>query len=104
MKVEIYEPPMCCPSGLCGPTVDPALVAINDAILQLQKEGVEVKRYMINQNPSAFKNNAEVMNFIKKHGSQSLPLTLVDGQIIKSETYPTYEEIKSYLKELIKND
>lgn len=31
--VEIYDPPMCCSSGLCGPTIDPELVKMNDAVL-----------------------------------------------------------------------
>ncbi|MDH3390414.1 MAG: arsenic metallochaperone ArsD family protein, partial [Desulfobulbaceae bacterium] len=24
--IEIYDPPMCCPTGVCGPNVDPELV------------------------------------------------------------------------------
>ena len=93
MKVEIYDPPMCCSSGLCGPAVDPALVAINDALLQLKKEGVEVARYMINQNPMAFRSNPDVMKLIKEKGSQSLPITIVDGKVIKYGSYPSYDEI-----------
>lgn len=23
IKVEIFDPPMCCPGGLCGPAIDP---------------------------------------------------------------------------------
>lgn len=33
MKVEIYDPAMFCPSGLCGPAIDPVLVKINDVVL-----------------------------------------------------------------------
>lgn len=23
MKIEVFDPPMCCSSGVCGPAVDP---------------------------------------------------------------------------------
>ncbi len=49
MKVEIYDPALCCSSGLCGPEVDPILVKINDAILALKKQGVEVERFNLVQ-------------------------------------------------------
>lgn len=104
MKVEIFDPPMCCSSGLCGPTVDPALVAINDAVLQLKNEGIEVFRYMINQNPMAFRNNPDVMGLLKEKSGECLPITTVNGKVIKYGAYPTFDEIMSTIKELIKND
>jgi hypothetical protein len=39
MKIEIYDPAMCCSSGLCGPAIDPALLKMNDAILALKRQG-----------------------------------------------------------------
>ena len=38
--VEIFDPPMCCPTGLCGPTLDQTLLDVNEMILSLQAEGV----------------------------------------------------------------
>lgn len=104
MKVEIYDPPMCCSSGLCGPSVDPALVAINDALLQLKKEGVEVARYMINQHPAAFRSNPDVMRLIKEKGGQCLPITAVNGKVIKYGSYPSYDEIVSNMRELMEGE
>ena len=49
MKVEIYDPAMCCSSGMCGPGIDPALVKMNKAVLALQKQGVEVLRFNLAQ-------------------------------------------------------
>ena len=40
--VEIFDPPMCCPTGLCGPTLDQTLLDVNEMILRLQAEGVRV--------------------------------------------------------------
>jgi hypothetical protein len=55
MKIEIYDPAMCCSSGLCGPNIDPVLVKMNDAVMALKKQGVEVERYNLAQQPKALK-------------------------------------------------
>ena len=34
--IAIYDLPMCCSSGLCGPTLDPALVKMNAAVQALE--------------------------------------------------------------------
>ena len=31
--VEFFDPPMCCPTGLCGPTLDQTLLDVNEMIL-----------------------------------------------------------------------
>ena len=54
MKVEIYDPAMCCSSGLCGPAIDPALVRVNDAMMARKRQGVEVGRYNLAQQMLGF--------------------------------------------------
>ena len=44
-KIEIYDPALCCSTGLSGPAVDPVLVKVNDAVLALKKKGIEVGRF-----------------------------------------------------------
>jgi len=34
---------MCCSTGICGPVLDPVLVKMNDALMELKKQGVVVK-------------------------------------------------------------
>ena len=33
--VEIFDPPLCCPTGLCGPVLDTTLVDLSEAIVTL---------------------------------------------------------------------
>ena len=91
--IEIYDPPMCCSSGLCGPAVDPLLLAVNDMILALQKQGVEVKRFNIAQQIKEVMANPEVAKAIHSKGKQALPMTFVNGTLFKSGIYPNYEEL-----------
>ncbi len=93
MKIEIYDPPMCCSSGLCGPALDPVLVKMNDAVLALKKQGVEVERFNLAQQPKAFMDNPEVKQLISKNGKKILPVTIVDGAVFKTGGYPAYEEL-----------
>lgn len=100
MILEIFDPSMCCESGVCGPDPDKALIDLQNTILLLKKAGVNVKRYAINQSPMAFVQNSVVSNFIKANGTSKLPLTLLNGKIIKSGAYPVFEELKKHIPEL----
>jgi Arsenical resistance operon protein ArsD len=93
MKVAIYDPPLCCSSGLCGPALDPALVKMNDAVMALKKLGVEVERFNLAQQPKAFMDNRKIAELLHKNGKKSLPVTLVNDEVFKIGEYPSYEDL-----------
>jgi len=92
-RVEIFEPPMCCPTGLCGPTIDPVLLDVNEMVLKLNGQGVAVVRYLIAQQPQAFLNNAEVYRLVREKQLAALPIATVNGRVIKVGAYPTLAEV-----------
>jgi hypothetical protein len=100
MKVEFFEPPMCCSSGICGPSVDETLVQLNEDIAKLKQEfpGITVERYMISQQPLKFKGNVAVFRLIKENGKEVLPITIVNGRVAKTGKYPSYDEIVSEIE------
>lgn len=93
MKIEIYDPAMCCSSGLCGPAIDPVLVKVNDATIALKKQGVEVERYNLAQQPKSFMAHKTVTDLLHKNGKKALPITFVNGELFKSGAYPSYEDL-----------
>ena len=95
--VQIFDPPMCCPTGLCGPALDQTLLDVNDMVLALQKAGVSVERYQMTSHPQAFLNNAEVMKLVREKQMAALPITVVNGKVIKAGAYPQVEEIRAGL-------
>ncbi len=97
MKLEIYDPPMCCSTGICGPSVDDNLVKLSEGLEALKKKGVEVNRYMITQQPLKFRENESVFDLIKEKGKDVLPITTANGRIIKTGVYPTLEEMEKEL-------
>lgn len=95
--VEIFDPPMCCPTGLCGPALDQTLLDVNEMILALQAEDLRVERYQMTSHPQAFINNPDVMRLVREQQLAALPITLVSGKVLKTGEYPTLEEIRKAL-------
>src|SRR5512136_1569578 len=91
--VEFFDPPMCCPTGLCGPTLDQTLLDVNEMIMSLQRENLRVERYQMVSHPNAFLGNAEVMKLVREKQLEILPITVVRGKIIKVAAYPTLAEV-----------
>ncbi|MGO9274088.1 MAG: arsenite efflux transporter metallochaperone ArsD [Terriglobia bacterium] len=92
-KVEVFDPPMCCSTGVCGPTVDPALARFTADLHWLANEGVQVERYNLSQQPQAFAANQLVKNALEKEGNGCLPLILVNGQVASKGAYPAREDL-----------
>lgn len=93
MKVEIYDPAMCCSTGICGPNIDPSLIKINDAILALKKQGINVERHNLKTETANFLENKTVSELMHKNGKKVLPITLVNGSVLSTGTYPSYEDL-----------
>jgi AhpD family alkylhydroperoxidase len=89
-KVQVFDPPMCCSTGVCGPDVDPALVRFAADLEWLRSNGVEVERHNLSQDPAAFVGNAVVAQAIRGR-DDGLPLFLVDGKIAAQGSYPSRE-------------
>lgn len=93
MRVEIYDPAMCCSSGLCGPKLDPVLVRMNDAVMALKKQGVEIERFNLAQQTQAFMTNKTVADLLHRNGKKALPVIIVNGEIFRTGGYPSYEDL-----------
>lgn len=95
--IVIYDPPMCCPTGLCGANVNPELLRIATLISKLNKRGAGISRFSLSQNPKAFINNTQIRALLNTEGKSVLPITMVNNQIVKKGEYLTNEEFCYYL-------
>lgn len=96
-KMVIFEPAMCCSTGVCGPSVDKELLRISTVLNNLKNKGVLVERYNLNSNPQIFVDNKTINEILNKDGVEVLPVTMVDGVVVKTKTYPTNGEFCSLL-------
>jgi len=95
-KVEIFEPAMCCPTGVCGPGVDADLLRITAIVGELVSMGKEIERYNLTDSPEVFVQNPKVNDALINIGMGALPLTVVDGEIKKMGDYPTNSDLVSW--------
>ena len=98
MKLEVFDPAMCCSTGVCGSEVDPELVRFAGDLEWLKRQGVEVVRYNLAQSPAEFANTTLVKNALSQDGNKCLPLILVEGGIVSTARYPTREMLADMTK------
>lgn len=96
-KLEIFEPAMCCDTGLCGVSIDPELLRISTVVNTLKDNGVEVTRANLSSNPKAFIDNKQVNEYLNKFGADKLPVILIDDMVVKTGSYPSNEELAKWL-------
>lgn len=97
-KMQIFEPAMCCSTGLCGVSVDPELLRISTVLNTLKNHGIQVERFNLSNAPQEFITNKTVNTFINEKGVESLPVVLLDNEIVLTGRYPTNDEFVTLLK------
>lgn len=95
-KLEVFDPPMCCSTGICGPSFDPVLPRFAADLEWLKTQGVVVERYNLAQQPSEFSKNEVVKRALEENGNECLPLILVSSKIVSRGAYPTHDELASF--------
>lgn len=95
--VAVYDPAMCCTTGVCGPASDPSLLTITRDLRWLEAQGVTVTRYGLSQEPAAFVAQPKVVGLMQAFDERALPATLVNGEVLAHGHYPTREELTAAL-------
>lgn len=96
-KMQIFEPAMCCDTGLCGVGVDPELLRISTVLNTLKNNQIIVDRFNLSSSPQEFVTNKTVNSFVKEKGVEGLPIVVLDGEIVISGRYPANEEFVKLL-------
>ncbi len=91
--VQVYDKPMCCSTGVCGPEVDPVLPKFAADLDWLKNQGHNVQRYNLAQQPQAFIENKAIHHLLSTAGTDCLPVVVVDGEIVSQTVYPSREEL-----------
>lgn len=90
-QVDVFDPPMCCSSGVCGPSVDPALAAFAADVDWLSAQGVSVTRHNLAQDPQAFVVHPLVKDLLQREGDACLPVVIANGEMVGHGAYPRRE-------------
>lgn len=96
--IQVYDKPMCCSTGVCGPDVDPTLPKFAADLDWLKHQGFHIERYNLAQQPQAFIDNPAIHQLLSTVGTNCLPVVVVDGEIVSQSTYPTRSDFTQWLE------
>jgi hypothetical protein len=96
--LQVFDPAMCCSTGVCGPDVDTRLVQFAADLDWLKTQDVIVQRHNLSQNPGAFVQNPAVKSALTEKGENALPLILVNGKVAVTGRYPDRVELAGCFK------
>ena len=96
--VRVFDPAMCCSTGICGPAIEPQLVQFAADLEWLERQGVSVERFNLSQQPGAFADDAAAKRALETNGEAGLPLVKVNGEVKSSGTYPTRDELAAWAR------
>lgn len=97
-NIRIFEPAMCCATGLCGPSIDPDVLRISTLLSSLKEKGIVVERYNLTSHPQVFAQNEAVKELLSKHGTAILPVTISGDHVVLTGRYPTNQEVFAWLQ------
>lgn len=94
--IRVFEPALCCNTGVCGTDVDQGLVSFTADLNHVKGLGGDVGRFNLASDPQAFADNPVVVNFLQAAGSEALPLVLADGVTVMAGRYPSRDELMRF--------
>lgn len=101
VTIRVFDAAMCCSSGVCGPSIDPDLARFAADLDWLQKQGVQVERFNLSQQPAAFAETSAVKSALER-GTEVLPLVMVDDRIAVEGAYPSRETLAALAGVVVK--
>jgi hypothetical protein len=96
--LQVFDPAMCCSTGVCGPEVDTKMVQFAADLDWLKAKGVIVQRHNLTQNPVAFVENEAVKSALTEKGEAALPVILLNGNVATTGRYPDRNELAAWFK------
>lgn len=91
--ITVYDSPMCCTTGVCGPSVDPKLAEFAGDLDWLKSQGVTVQRFNLAQEPERFIENSAVKEILDRSGDEELPAILAEETLVSSGRFPDRNEL-----------
>ena len=95
-QIQIFDPAMCCSTGVCGPSIDPELLRVSFIVSNLSKKQYPIERFNLATDTEHFIKNTNINQLLNEKGPSVLPIILVDGQVELTEKYPSNKEFEQW--------
>ncbi|MFN4153853.1 MAG: arsenite efflux transporter metallochaperone ArsD [Paracoccaceae bacterium] len=94
--ITVYDPAMCCSTGICGTDVDQKLVDLAADLDWLKTQGVSVQRFGLSREPAEFAANDTIRQIMQDSEGDDLPVFLIDGTLKAKARYPSRTELADW--------
>ncbi|MGE0760128.1 MAG: arsenite efflux transporter metallochaperone ArsD [Pirellulaceae bacterium] len=94
--IRVYDRPLCCSTGVCGPQVDSVLPRFAADLDWLRLNGVNVERFNLAQQPAAFAAAPTIKALLQVQGTDCLPVTVADDQVVYQGDYPSRQQLAAW--------
>lgn len=95
--MQVFDPALCCSSGVCGADVDQSLVSFAADVDWATQNGARIERFNLAQQPLAFAENVTVRAFLERSSQDALPLVLLDGEVALAGRYPDRTQLARWM-------
>jgi AhpD family alkylhydroperoxidase len=94
--ITVYDPAMCCSTGICGTDIDQRLVDLAADLDWLKAQGVTVQRFGLSREPTEFAANDIIRQIMQDSEGDDLPVFLVGGALKAKARYPSRAELAEW--------
>ncbi len=95
-RIQVFDPAMCCNTGICGPEADPSLLTFAADVEWLNSQGAHVERISLGRQPQAFAEHPAILRLLETQGEKGLPAVVVNGEIRQSGRYPSRNQLAEW--------
>jgi hypothetical protein len=92
-KIQVFDPALCCSTGVCGVDADQELINFSADVEWARQQGALIERFNLAQQPMVFAENQIITAFLQLSGKDGLPVILLDGEIVLAGRYPSRAEL-----------
>lgn len=94
--ITVYDPAMCCSTGICGAEVDQRLIDLAADLDWLKAQGVRVQRFGLSREPAEFAASDTIHRIMHDSEGDDLPAFIVDGALKAKAHYPNRAELAEW--------
>lgn len=96
ITITVYDPAMCCSTGICGTDIDQKLIDLAADLDWLKAQGVRVERFGLSREPAEFAANGTIRKIMQDSEGDDLPVFMIDGALKAKARYPARAELAEW--------
>lgn len=97
ISIDVFDSGPIDDGALDGPCPDTCLIIFDQELRRLAREygdGFKLNRFWLGWEPKSYSNCPEVAALLRERGAAVLPITLVNGRVVRTGSYPGLGEIE----------